>query len=441
VASIVLDPGETVTCTYVNTQRGSIGDFVWNDLNGDGVQDGGESGINGVTINLINDLNGNGIIDFFEPLLGIQTTAGGGAYDFTGLIAGDYIVDVTDTGGVLSTMVLTGGTDPFAVTGLTAGQDYNNADFGYQSVPEIIDPAVTKSGSPSTAVVGDTVVFTITVFNNGNTDALGVQLVDTVPNFLDILSVTISPDLGQPVSIVGNTVTIDMGTIAPIDIFTITLTTRVNNLGQPPGGMNNVTLTTSSPGDDISNNQDDAYLSIVTAVLPDTGFEPNVRTELPPQPKSLRYTDLYDLWVEIPKLKAEMSIVGVPRVENGWDVTWLWDNAGYLSNTAFPTWKGNTGLTGHVTLPSGLPGPFANLDDLIWGDKVIIHAWGNRYIYEVRDVRLVEPHDTSVLDHEEYDWLTLITCKEYNRQENTYQWRLAVQAVLMNVEDDLEALH
>ena len=133
--------------------------------------------------------------------------------------------------------------------------------------------------------------------------------------------------------------------------------------------------------------------------------------------------------------------MGVPRIENGWDVTWLWDNAGYLSNTAFPTWEGNTGLTGHVTLPSGLPGPFANLGDLIWGDKVIVHAWGNRYIYEVREVRLVKPHDTSILDHKELDWLTLITCKDYNSQDNSYQWRVAVQAVLMNVEDDLEALH
>ncbi|MEJ2551449.1 MAG: SdrD B-like domain-containing protein, partial [Anaerolineales bacterium] len=102
--------------TVTDPVAASIGDFVWNDLDGDGVQDGGEPGIDGVTIDLIEDTNGNGAIDLGEPVLSTQTTAGGGAYDFSGLAAGDYIVDVTDTGGVLTGYVLTGGTDPDAVT-------------------------------------------------------------------------------------------------------------------------------------------------------------------------------------------------------------------------------------------------------------------------------------------------------------------------------------
>ncbi|MCI5225028.1 MAG: hypothetical protein D3924_20765, partial [Candidatus Electrothrix sp. AR4] len=110
----------------------SIGDLIWNDLNGDGIQDAGETGIDGVTVDLYQDTNGNGVIDAGEPILTTKTTAGGGAYDFSGLTPGDYIVDVTDTGSVLSGFTLTGGTDPLAVTNLTAGQDYNDADFGYQ---------------------------------------------------------------------------------------------------------------------------------------------------------------------------------------------------------------------------------------------------------------------------------------------------------------------
>jgi hypothetical protein len=112
-------------------QNASIGDTLWNDLNGDGVQDIGELGINGVTIDLIDDLNGNGAIDGGEPVLGTQTTNGSGGYDFPNLAAGKYIVDVTDTSNVLTGFALTGGTDPRAVT-ITAGQDYNGADFGYQ---------------------------------------------------------------------------------------------------------------------------------------------------------------------------------------------------------------------------------------------------------------------------------------------------------------------
>ena len=110
----------------------SIGDRIWYDDNADGVQDAGESGINGVTVDLWRDNNLNGSIDSGDALVGTQTTAGDGDYDFTGLVAGQYIVDVTDTGGVLAGYILISGTDPLVVV-LGAGVDYDDADFGYQA--------------------------------------------------------------------------------------------------------------------------------------------------------------------------------------------------------------------------------------------------------------------------------------------------------------------
>lgn len=170
--------------------------------------------------------------------------------------------------------------------------------------------------------------------------------------------------------------------------------------------------------------------------LPDTGFAPGKLTALPIQPRSLAYQNYGDLWLEIPALKARMSIVGVPRGGNGWDVRWLADQAGYLSDTAFPTWKGNTGLAGHAALPNGKPGPFANLESLVWGQKIIIHAYGQRHTYEVRENARVTPNDLSVLDHKDLDWVTLITCQDYDDDSESYQWRRVVQAVLVKVEPD-----
>ncbi|MDF3131302.1 SdrD B-like domain-containing protein, partial [Kiritimatiellaeota bacterium B1221] len=72
-------------------QDARIGDFVWNDLNGDGVQDAGEPGLSGVTVYL--DLNSNGVLDGGEPN---EVTNGSGAYDFTGLAAGTYSVQVDE---------------------------------------------------------------------------------------------------------------------------------------------------------------------------------------------------------------------------------------------------------------------------------------------------------------------------------------------------------
>ena len=70
-----------------------------------------------------------------------------------------------------------------------------------------------------------------------------------------------------------------------------------------------------------------------------------------------------------------------------------------------------------------------------WGDQVIIHAWGQRYIYEVRKAAQVIPNDTSVLDHETYDWVTLITCQGFDEINCNYRWHRVVRAVLVSVED------
>ncbi|MDF3131299.1 SdrD B-like domain-containing protein, partial [Kiritimatiellaeota bacterium B1221] len=106
-------------------QDASIGDFVWNDLNGDGVQDGGEPGLSGITLYL--DLNSNGNLDGGEPS---AVTDGSGAYDFTDLSVGSYSVRV-DTTTTPAGFVRTGGANPRAVT-IAAGEDFNGADFGYQ---------------------------------------------------------------------------------------------------------------------------------------------------------------------------------------------------------------------------------------------------------------------------------------------------------------------
>ena len=66
---------------------GKIGDYLWHDLNRNGIQDNGEPGIDGVTVNLLNGAGG---------FLTSTTTAGGGLYQFPGLCGGDYKVDVVE---------------------------------------------------------------------------------------------------------------------------------------------------------------------------------------------------------------------------------------------------------------------------------------------------------------------------------------------------------
>ncbi len=62
----------------------AIGDYVWHDMDNDGIQDEGEPGVEGVTVNLY---------DCQDILLATTTTDANGFYLFDGLMAGDYYVE------------------------------------------------------------------------------------------------------------------------------------------------------------------------------------------------------------------------------------------------------------------------------------------------------------------------------------------------------------
>jgi hypothetical protein len=80
--NVSLTIGVDVPCT------GSIGDFVWDDLNGDGIQDAGEPGIAGVLVTLY---------DAGLTPIAATATDSAGAYLFTDLCAGRYNVGVDES--------------------------------------------------------------------------------------------------------------------------------------------------------------------------------------------------------------------------------------------------------------------------------------------------------------------------------------------------------
>lgn len=174
-------------------------------------------------------------------------------------------------------------------------------------------------------------------------------------------------------------------------------------------------------------------------LLPNTGFGPGHETVLSAQPADGAYAELGDLWLEIPRLGIQIPIVGVPKGAGGWDVSWLGGRAGWLNGSAFPTWPGNSVLTGHVYDAYGKPGPFVRLNSLTWGDSVIVHAWGAQDVFAIRQVAEVGPGATSwVFRHEDLPWVTLITCRGYDETSNSYKYRVVVRAVLVQVGSSTE---
>ena len=107
----------------------SIGDYVWLDGDGQGDQDAGESGFEGVTIDLYQDLNGNDDIDAGEPVIATTSTDSNGAYLFSNLPNGDYIVKITDDLDILDGYTKTAGTDNWPVNINGAGN--LTIDYGY----------------------------------------------------------------------------------------------------------------------------------------------------------------------------------------------------------------------------------------------------------------------------------------------------------------------
>ena len=199
-SSSVINTGTVTTVAYDRTisfrnetpLHGSLGDRVWWDVNADGVQDAGETGINGVVVYL--DINDDGVRDAAEPY---DTTSSNGYYLLTGplLVAATHSVRVDPTtlpAGYAPTYDLDGaGTPHAALATLLAGQDREDVDFGYTVPVTIGDFAWVDSDGNGQQDAGETGLASVVVSlynSNGvvvattNTSAAGAYLfADALP--------------------------------------------------------------------------------------------------------------------------------------------------------------------------------------------------------------------------------------------------------------------
>jgi LPXTG-site transpeptidase (sortase) family protein len=234
-------------------------------------------------------------------------------------------------------------------------------------------------------------------------------------------------------------------TVTAVSYNSTTFTSTVTLAGALPVGNYHLficgtTSIVSSANVPLNNGSDFTFDFTVTgatspSTLPSTGFPMGRVTSLSPQPAEKAYAAYSDLTLEIPSLGVKAPIVGVLKSEGGWDVSWLGNSVGWLEGSAFPTWPGNTVLTGHVWNADNTPGIFAGIKNLKYGDRFILRAFGQTYVYEVRENTWVWGGSgiSKVFKHEEYDWVTLLTCEGYNPLTGKYFFRRVVRAVLVSV--------
>jgi len=209
----------------------SVGDFVWIDLDRDGLQDSGEPGLDDVTLSLEN-ADGDPVTDVFGDDIDPVTTDGSGAYIFENLPtldAGDHYVVVVDSvpDGYIPTLegvapaALNSSTDSAESGDLTDDGDTDlTLDFGFVPIVAIGDfvwvdvdrDGVQDEGEPGLEGVPVTIVDldgVPAVHTDGSlvatvtTDADGAYLIDDIRPGIYTLTFGAVPDYNRTVSNVG----------------------------------------------------------------------------------------------------------------------------------------------------------------------------------------------------------------------------------------------
>lgn len=271
-AIVPLASGDTMT----NVDGGiitpaTIGDRVYNDLDGDGLEDAGEPGLANVTVELI---DGGGAV------VASAVTDAAGAYTFTGVLPGDYTVAV-DGATLPAGATLTTGNEPATLNGVTSGAVNDTIDFGYD-VPASV--TITKSTSTPTILSGETALFDITVTNAGTTDLTNLSVSDPLAPDCDrsIASLAVgeslsyacslsnvTSDLTNEAAVTGNDV---FGTPvaatdqAAVDVITpsVAISKTPDNQQVVSGGTATFNLSVTNTGDvDLAN------VTVTDAVAPD----------------------------------------------------------------------------------------------------------------------------------------------------------------------------
>ncbi len=171
IVTLTVTNGQTLTgLDFGYIGSGSIGGYVWNDLNANGAKGATEPFL--ANIVLFIDYNGNGARDGNEPSL---TTGPSGTYIFSNLVADSYrvAVDLASLPSGLRETYDLDGTNTLHVSTvlLAANQLVTNANFGYQgaaSLSGVISDTLTGLPIPGvTVVVVDSLGATQTVTSDG----------------------------------------------------------------------------------------------------------------------------------------------------------------------------------------------------------------------------------------------------------------------------------
>lgn len=138
--------------------------------------------------------------------------------------------------------------------------------------------------------------------------------------------------------------------------------------------------------------------------------------------------------IVIPSMVLDTIVKYVPYDGFSWMISGLRQEVAWMGNTSWPGLGGNTGLAGHVTVAGIGDGPFRHLNELPTGELVLLYTEKNIYTYQVRESRVTDGGDMSVILPTNNPQISLITCVDWDEGSRTYVNRLVVVADLVRTE-------
>ena len=241
----------TVNCSVTVAQaQGSVQGTVWNDENANDIQDSGEPGLSGVTV----QLESNGTV------IATQVTNNQGGYNFTGLTPGSYtvcVVPATLPVGYIETYDSDGLLTPNCATGSVPSGQEITLNFGYFKPACQSTTQVTSSFNGTPISAGKYLWYTVHLKAGGlPTHSLATVRFDNVLVEANINGVPYNLTLSSGIVIFNpNVTTSTLSYDATSDTFTVTVPTSLSGnafvtgfpylvpSGGLPGGISNVKVT------------------------------------------------------------------------------------------------------------------------------------------------------------------------------------------------------
>ncbi len=253
--------GENLTADFgYYVDPAAVGNWVWFDTNGDGLQNDGETGINGIRVSLVITYPGGAVSTIHTTTGPDPVTGNPGWYSFGNLLLdedynGDgtgpepqFEIRVTDPPGLTRTLINQGADDTLdsddhdgvlaqPIKGQTDTNRSNDAnpiasyDFGYARFDLALRKSVASFSQTPLVPGGSTVTFAIEIFNQGHLPADHIVVVDYVqPGF--VYDPALNPDWTQSDTLTPETTIV--GPLAPGQSTTVQIVLGVaaNTAGQ-----------------------------------------------------------------------------------------------------------------------------------------------------------------------------------------------------------------